>query len=166
LQESVGYGEMVAAAALPCRGCQCQEGRQAGGQSLGRILHLSPLHHRSAGEAQIWVCKVEEKSSITFPFSLSPGFLNFLREKFSPFFYGKFQKKQQNTFLFLRFFSENSFSFFYLHLVGMVQIYMGRSPAFWMALFGRLRHGRISQIGGENQRLRYSTSFVLFNNFQ
>jgi hypothetical protein len=29
--------------------------------------------------------KVEEKSSTTFSFSLSPGFLSFLREKFSLF---------------------------------------------------------------------------------
>jgi hypothetical protein len=36
---------------------------------------------------------VEEKSSTTFSFSLSPGFLSFLREKFSSFLYGKLQKK-------------------------------------------------------------------------
>jgi hypothetical protein len=62
------------------------------------------------------VSKVEEKSSTTFSFSLSPGFLSFLREKFSPFLYGKFQKKEQNTFLFLflrvfSVFSEKSFLF-------------------------------------------------------
>jgi hypothetical protein len=34
--------------------------------------------------------KVEEKSSTTFSFSLSPGFH---REKFSPFLYGDFEKK-------------------------------------------------------------------------
>jgi hypothetical protein len=58
--------------------------------------------------------KVEEKSSTTFSFSLSPGFLSFLREKFSPFLYGKFQKQEQNTFIFLflrvfSVFSEKSF---------------------------------------------------------
>jgi len=37
--------------------------------------------------------------------SLSPGFLSFLREKFSSYSYGNFQKKQQITFLFLRVFS-------------------------------------------------------------
>jgi hypothetical protein len=45
--------------------------------------------------------KMEEKSSTTFSFSLSPDFFNFLTEKFSPFLYGKFQKKEQNTFIFL-----------------------------------------------------------------
>jgi hypothetical protein len=62
------------------------------------------------------ISKVEEKSSTTFTtfsFSLSPGFLSFLRGKFSPFLYGKLQKKEQNTFLFLflRVFSEKSFLF-------------------------------------------------------
>jgi hypothetical protein len=57
--------------------------------------------------------KVEEKISTILTFSLSPGFLSFLREKLSPFLYGKFQKKEQNTFLFLflrvfSVFSENS----------------------------------------------------------
>jgi hypothetical protein len=60
--------------------------------------------------------KVEEKSSTTFTISLSPGFLSFLREKFSRFLYGKFQNKEQNTFLFLflrvfSVFSEKSFLF-------------------------------------------------------
>jgi hypothetical protein len=41
------------------------------------------------------VAKVEEKSSTTFYFSLSPGFLSFLTEKVSPFLYGKFQNKEQ-----------------------------------------------------------------------
>jgi hypothetical protein len=57
--------------------------------------------------------KMEEKSSTTFSFSLSP---DFLREKFPPFLYGKFQKKEHNTFLFLflrvfSIFSEKSFLF-------------------------------------------------------
>jgi hypothetical protein len=45
--------------------------------------------------------KVEEKSSTTSSFSLSPGFLSFFREMFSPCLYGKFHKKEQNTFIFL-----------------------------------------------------------------
>jgi hypothetical protein len=45
--------------------------------------------------------KVEEKSSTSFSFSLSPGFLVSHREQFSPFLYGKFQNKEQNTFIFL-----------------------------------------------------------------
>jgi hypothetical protein len=66
------------------------------------------------------VHKVEEKSSTTFSFSLSPVFLSFLREEFYPFLYGKFQNKEQNTFSFslrvFSVFSEKVFSFL-LHLV-------------------------------------------------
>jgi hypothetical protein len=65
--------------------------------SLPRVKPIRPV-------SCFWrstMSKVEEKSSTTFSFSLSPGFLSFLREKFSPFLYGEFKKKEQNTFLFL-----------------------------------------------------------------
>jgi len=46
--------------------------------------------------ARFWcrydICKVDKKSSTTFSFSVSPGFLSFLREKF-PFFVWEIQKK-------------------------------------------------------------------------
>jgi hypothetical protein len=65
--------------------------------------------------------KVEEKSSTTFSFSLSPGFLSFLsflREKFPPFLHGKFHRKEQNTFSFSGFsqFSQRKVFSFLLHL--------------------------------------------------
>jgi hypothetical protein len=52
----------------------------------------------SVPKSHLVMSKVEEKSSTTFTtfsfsFSLSPGFLSFLREKFSPFLYGKLKKK-------------------------------------------------------------------------
>jgi hypothetical protein len=70
--------------------------------------------------------KVEDKSSTTFSFSLSPGFLSFLREKFSPFLYGEFQKTKQTffSFSFSGFFSflREKFSLF------SSTLYFGRDP--------------------------------------
>jgi len=55
-----------------------------------KTLSLSPRVTRS---------KMGEKTA--FRFSLSPAFLSFLGGKFPPFLYGKIQKKEQKTFLFL-----------------------------------------------------------------
>jgi hypothetical protein len=83
------------------------------------------------------VTKVEEKSSTTFSNSLFPGFLSFLRGKFSPLSYGKFQKLGAKYFSlspdFLSFLREK-FSFFsstlHMHSKKTQTIIVKREPRY------------------------------------
>jgi hypothetical protein len=84
---------------------------------------------------------VEEKSNTTFSFSLSPGFLSFLREKFSLFLWEKKKKKSQTFFSFS--FSFSGFSQFSQRNVFSSLLHLGKSGPF--GFFGRKCSGLLPE---------------------